>query len=371
MGPGECSATGRRVKNPHYNPAVALKPHHTPTGYRNNYVGSVTKSLRDVLRWQLQRIRLRLPPAATLPTPQQNAALDFVHTNAVAGRHMIPAVTWIGHATALVQASGLNVLTDPVFSPRASPLTFMGPHRAQPPGIALQDLPRIDVVLISHNHYDHLDRDSVRRLAAQAGGAPLYLAPLGIKAWLARLGIQRAMELDWWDSHTLGEADQGPVQFHFTPAQHWSGRSLTDRNRTLWGAWAVFGADFHWFFTGDTGYSQDFADARQRFTARQTAALGGGFDLALIAVGACLPRWFMKMQHVDLDEAVQIHLDLAAKKSLGVHWGTFALSDEPLDQPLHELGAARALKGVSEDAFFLLPVGGTRQLATRAPDHEP
>jgi N-acyl-phosphatidylethanolamine-hydrolysing phospholipase D len=344
------------------------KLHHTHRGYRNNYVVSVTKSLAEVLRWQWSRLRNHLPPAATIPTPRENADLDFIRNNAKAGLNMVPAVTWIGHATMLVQASGLNVLTDPVFSERVSPVQFAGPARALPPGIAIKDLPRIDVVLISHNHYDHLDRGSVKTLSEQPGGPPLFLAPLGLKAWLKRLGIDPAVELDWWDHHDHLGADGRMVEFHFTPAQHWSGRSLSDRNKTLWGAWSVFGADFHWFFSGDTGYSRDFIDTRERFAARQTPQQGGGFDIALVAVGACLPRWFMKNQHVDLEEAVQIHLDLAAKRSVGVHWGTFSLADEPLDQPLHELGAARDLKGVSAETFFLLPVGGTRKLPRRSRD---
>jgi N-acyl-phosphatidylethanolamine-hydrolysing phospholipase D len=333
--------------------------------YRNNYIDSVTKSLGDVLRWQLQRIRGRLPPAPAVPTPQAMADLDFIRRNALAGAQMTPAVTWVGHATMLVQASGLNVLTDPIFSKRASPVQFAGPARAHPPGIALKDLPHIDVVAISHNHYDHLDRASVRSLAQQTGGPPLYLVPLGLKSWLAPLGITRAVELDWWEGHTHAAADGRAVEFLLTPAQHWSGRSLSDRNQTLWGGWAVMGADFHWYFTGDTGYSRDFTDVRQKLAGHQTAAQGGGFDVALIAVGACLPRWFMKDQHVDLHEAVQIHLDLGAKRSVGVHWGTFALADDPLDQPIHELPAVRAAKAVAEEAFFLLPIGGTRQLPRR------
>jgi N-acyl-phosphatidylethanolamine-hydrolysing phospholipase D len=344
---------------------MPTKVHHTSKGFRNNYVEAVTKSLGDLLRWQLDRIRNHLPPKPAMPTPQVAADLDFVRRNALAGPEMIPAVTWIGHATMLVQASGLNVLTDPVFSNRVSPVQFAGPSRAQAPGIALEDLPHIDVVVISHNHYDHLDRASVRTLANQAGGAPLFLVPLGVKSWLARLGIARAVELDWWEGHVHAAAGCGPAEFQLTPAQHWSGRSLSDRNKTLWGGWAVLGADFHWYFAGDTGYSRDFADIRQRFAGRQSAEQGGGFDIALIAVGACLPRWFMKDQHVDLAEAVQIHLDLGAKRSVGVHWGTFALADDPLDLPLHELAGVRGAKGVSEESFFLLPVGGTRRLPRR------
>jgi N-acyl-phosphatidylethanolamine-hydrolysing phospholipase D len=328
------------------------KAHHTPRGFRNNYIESVTKTFGDFLRWQRERIQGRQPPAPTLPIPSVEPDLDFIGRNAAAGAKMVPAATWIGHATVLMQAGGLNVLTDPIFSTRASPVQFLGPARAQAPGVALRDLPRIDVVLISHNHYDHLDRGSIKALAAQAGGAPLFLAPLGLKSWLTRLGIRDAVELDWWDSHAAGG-----VEFHLTPAQHWSSRTLNDRNRTLWGGWAALGADFRWFFTGDTGYSKDFADIRARF---------GGFDLALIAVGACLPRWFMKDQHVDVAEAVQIHLDLAAKQSLGVHWGTFELADDPLDLPLHELPAVRRAKGVAEESFFLLPIGATRRLSQQS-----
>jgi N-acyl-phosphatidylethanolamine-hydrolysing phospholipase D len=347
---------------------MPTKRHHTANGFRNNYIGSVTKSLGDVVRWQLQRIRDHLPPKPRIPTPRVGAELDFLRRNALAGAGMSPAVTWIGHATALVQASGLNVLTDPIFSSRASPVQFLGPARAQGPGVALEDLPHIDVVVISHNHYDHLDRMSVQALAKQAGGAPLFLVPLGIKPWLERLGITAAVELDWWDRYShdgAGPADCRPVEFHFVPAQHWSGRSISDRNKTLWGGWAIFGDDFHWFFTGDSGYSQDFADARRLFASRQSEEHGGGFDIALIAVGACLPRWFMKDQHVDLAEAVQIHLDLNAKRSVGVHWGTFQLADDPLDQPLHDLAGACRAKGLSAESFFLMPVGGTRRIAKR------
>jgi N-acyl-phosphatidylethanolamine-hydrolysing phospholipase D len=302
-----------------------------------------------------------LPPPPAAPTPCVRADLPFLHANANAGRAMEPAITWIGHATALVQASGLNVLTDPIFSDRASPVAFLGPRRHQPPGIGLADLPHIDAVALSHNHYDHLDRASVRALARQAGGSPFFLVPLGVRDWLRAQGILNAVELDWWESHEIAG-----VEFHLTPVQHWSGRGLHDRNRTLWGGWAVFGADFQWYFTGDSGYSADFADTRRRFLGKQTAALGGGFDVALIAIGACEPRWFMRAQHVDPAEAVQVHLDLGAKRSLGVHWGTFELSDEALDYPPRELRRARETQNLTEAAFFLLAVGETRRVPVRA-----
>jgi N-acyl-phosphatidylethanolamine-hydrolysing phospholipase D len=343
--------------NPYYDP---LKPHHTAGGFQNNYSQNVEKPFSDFLRWQSDRIRHGLPPAPKVATPVQAADVTFINANAHSGAAMQPAVTWVGHATALVQASGLNVLTDPVFSDRASPVQFAGPKRAQPPGLALAQLPRIDVVVISHNHYDHLDKNTVRGLAEQAGGAPLFIVPLGVKAWIQALGIDHVKELDWWDSVKLGQ-----VEFVFTPVQHWSARGVGDRSQTLWGGWAVFGPDFHWYFSGDTGYSADFVDTQKRFADRQTPALGGGFDLALIAVGAYEPRWFMKEQHVNPAEAVRIHQDLKAKRSLGVHWGTFELTDEPLDQPPQDLAAARGAAGVLADDFFLLAIGQTRKLPKR------
>jgi N-acyl-phosphatidylethanolamine-hydrolysing phospholipase D len=271
---------------------------------------------------------------------------------------MAPSVTWIGHATTLVQASGLNVLTDPMFSERASPVQWMGPKRAQPPGLAMADLPAIDVVLISHNHYDHLDVASVKALDQRAGGATLFLVPLGLAPWFRELGIEKVIELDWWQSHQVGG-----VRFHLTPVQHWSARGVGDRRQTLWGGWAAFGADFHWYFSGDSGYSQDFKDTRAHFAAQE--AEGGGFDLALIAVGAYKPEWFMHGQHVTPAEAVRVHRDLGAKRSMGVHWGTFNLTDEPLDQPPEDLAEARLSQKMREDEFFVLAIGQTRRFETR------
>ena len=270
---------------------------------------------------------------------------------------MLPAVTWIGHATALVQAGGLNLLTDPIFSDRASPVSFVGPRRAQPPGVALSQLPHIDVVLVSHNHYDHLDEPSVVALNQQAGGPPLFIVPLGLKAWLAERGITNALELDWWQSHRIG-----PTEIHLVPVQHWSGRWLHDRMHTLWGGFAVFSPSLHWYFSGDTGYSRDFADVRQRLARRPG---GGDIDLALIAVGAYAPRWFMADQHVDPFESVRIHQDLGARQSMGIHWGTFELTDEALDQPPKDLARARTAAGLSADDFFVLAVGETRRLTPR------
>lgn len=350
--------SGCGAVNPYYDPG---KPHHTKQGFKNNYSGPVSKLFLDFLKWQIHRIAYDLPPAPRTATPVVSADLAFISSNAKAGANMQPAVTWIGHASTLVQASGLNVLTDPVFSQRASMFGSVGPIRAQAPGLSLAQLPKIDVVLISHNHFDHLDINSVVALAKQAGGSPQFIVPLGVKPWMENLGISKVHEMDWWESFVVAK-----VEFMLTPVQHWSARGITDRSQTLWGGWAVFGADFQWYFTGDTGYTRDFIDTKARFSARQTPALGGGFDLALIAVGAYEPRWFMQEQHVNPAEAIQLHQELGAKRSMGVHWGTFNLTDEPLDQPPKDLAMARKAAHLEEDAFFLLAVGETRKLPVRS-----
>ena len=336
---------------------LASKAHHTPTGFKNNYAQAVNKSFGDFLRWQWES--WGLDKTANSHTPSVQADLALLKSP------LSPSVTWIGHATALVQANGLNVLLDPIFSERASPVQLFGPKRAQPPGVAMVDLPAIDVVLISHNHYDHLDRISVAQLdekAKAAGKTTLFLVPLGLKVWFNGIGIDSVVELDWWQHH-----DIKGVEFHLTPVQHWSARSINDRSATLWGGWAVLGADFHWYYAGDTGYSRDFADTAKHFAPRQTEALGGGFDLALVPVGAYEPRWFMSQQHVNPMESVRIHQDVGAKRSIGVHWGTFSLTDEPLDQPPRELAIARQALGVKATDFGILAIGESRQFGKRTP----
>ena len=334
--------------------------------FQNNYAGFEPKSLADVLRWRWAAHRSGVPRPPRGPIPSMAPDLAFLQANARAGAAMRPAVTWIGHATVLAQLGGLNVLTDPVFSERASPLPFAGPKRHLPPGVALADLPHVDLVLASHNHYDHLDAASVDALQRQPGGPPLFIVPLGVKAWLAGRGIANAVELNWWTSHTVS-APAGPVEVMLVPAQHWSGRGLADRMKTLWGGFAVFAPDCHLFYAGDTAYSRDFIDIQARFAERQSAANGGGFDIALLPIGAYEPRWFMAPQHVDVEEAIRIHRDLRAKRSLGVHWGTFQLSDEALDDPPHALVEQRRLQALSDEEFFVLAIGETRQFPPRRP----
>lgn len=350
---GLCCAHGL-----HAEPHLPDKPHHTAEGFRNLHSTTVARPLGQMVTWRWQAWREDLPPPpdalpATL-APQVELLKSNGHHDPASdpASEPVPSATWIGHATVLVQSGGLNILTDPVFSERASPVAFVGPKRAQPPGIALQDLPPIDVVVISHNHYDHLDRTSVILLNERSGGRTLFLVPLGLKPFFRQQGITNLVELDWWDVHHVHGVD-----FQLVPVQHWSARSLGDRNRTLWGGWAVFADDLHWYYSGDAGYSPHFLETRERLADR--ARDGTVFDLALLPIGGYEPRWFMAEQHMNPAEAVQAHKDLAARHSLGVRWGTFELSDEPLDQPPKDLAAARQAGGVAQDDFFLLRIGET------------
>jgi N-acyl-phosphatidylethanolamine-hydrolysing phospholipase D len=322
------------------------KPHHTEAGFRNNYPTGWRKG--SFWKWQWERWRNDLPkiPKAGWHFPLRHPDVPWLKANRTE-----PALTWIGHATFLVQVGGANILTDPHLTQRASPVGFAGPKRVVPPALDFQQLPHIDVVVVSHNHYDHLDEGTVKRLARQPGGSPTFLVPLGQKAWFAGRGIHAVVELDWWQSHTVGG-----VRYTLAPVQHWSARTLWDRNQTLWGGWRMDAVDGSTFFCGDTGYSKDFADIRERL---------GPVDVALIPIGAYAPRWFMGVMHVDPDEAVKIHRDLGASLSVGMHWGTFVLTDEPLDEPLHKLAHALQQAGVPHDRFIVMTHGETRRLPPR------
>jgi N-acyl-phosphatidylethanolamine-hydrolysing phospholipase D len=331
--------------NPYYNPA---KAHHRPNGFNNNFIDNqAIDGGSNFLKWQWERLRNGLPPQD--PSRVASKPVDIAYLKA---NRRDASVTWLGHSTALWQLGGLNILTDPHFHERASPVRFAGPKRLTALSVALKELPRIDVVLISHNHYDHLDLPTVLDLQDQAGGPPLFVVPLGIDLWLKAQGITRTQALDWWDTHEL----QG-VKLTLTPVQHWTSRTPFDRHAVLWGGFAaqaqVAGEAFSMFYTGDTGYSKDFAEIGQRF---------GGFDFAQIAVGCYLPRWFMQQQHVNEDEAVQIHKDVKSRFSLGVHWGSFRLCDDPIESPIDGLPLARKKHGVADQAFVLFALGETRVL---------
>lgn len=267
----------------------------------------------------------------------------FVRENA---RHSVPTVTWIGHATLLFQLDHISILTDPIWSERASPVEFGGPPRLVAPGIAARDLPPIDAVVISHNHYDHLDLPSLIMLS-ERDAATRFLVPLGNAELLRENGIENIIELDWGETASVGS-----VTIHCLPAQHWSQRGIGDRNRALWSSWALIGTEQRLYFAGDTGYFEGFA-------AIGTAL--GPFDIAAIPIGAYLPEAMMHMAHVNPEQAFQAGVDVRAKRMLGVHWGTFDLSDEPLDEPPERFLRAAEQGGRKGDAW-IFDVGETRAL---------
>ena len=256
-----------------------------------------------------------------------------------------PTVTWIGHATMLIQLDGLNILTDPQFSERASPVSFAGPRRLSPPGLAFEALPRIDVVVISHDHYDHLDRSTVQRLAATH--KPRFFAPLGFKAWFGSIGVRDGVEeLDWWQSRQVGG-----VTFTLTPVQHWCARTPFDMDHRLWGGWAMTGRARRVFFAGDTGYFAGFREIGQRL---------GPFDLAMVSIAAYEPPAVMRLTHTTPEQSLQIFADLGARTFVAMHWGTFDLADEPLDEPPRRLRAAARARELPNERVWVLAHGETR-----------
>ena len=320
--------------------------HHTETGFRNNH----PDGWRRGSLWAWQRERWSKGVAKPPPGGWRFPA-DVPNTGWLRANRSVPTITWLGHSTFLVQLDGVNIITDPHLSPRASPLRALGPKRWMPPAIAIEDLPRIDIALISHNHYDHLDAATVTRLAGQPGGAPRYMVPLRLAEWFKRRGLHSVTELDWWQMF----ATHG-LSLTFTPVQHWSARSAWDRDHSLWGGWRVDHRDFSFFFAGDSGYSPDFKEIYRRL---------GAVDLAALPIGAYAPRWFMQVMHVDPDEAVQIHLDLHARHSVAMHWGTFVLTDEALDEPPQRLQRALANAELGPQDFWLMRHGETRGLPLR------
>lgn len=254
-----------------------------------------------------------------------------------------PSITWIGHATFLVRMDGVTFLTDPIFSDRASPVGFAGPSRLVAPGVPIDALPPLDFVVVSHDHYDHLDLDAIAALARR--GVPMFV-PLGMGALIEEAGGQ-ATELDWWQHR-----DAGRARIHCVPAQHFSGRTLSDGDRRLWAGWVIEGPTRRFFHAGDTGYFDGFAQIAERL---------GPVDLAALPIGAYDPASIMRFVHMNPEEAVQAAVDLRATTAVGMHYGTFDLTDEPLDEPprrFHAEAGRRALDGIST---WTMQIGETRR----------
>ncbi len=324
---------------------INVKPeHHGKDGFRNPYLAPREKGFFDYYRMRYfgdHDFADYVSNVHKVPVVKPDLALVHKPTQEM-------QVTWIGHATTLIQYDGISLLLDPVFSSRASPLSFAGPKRHNQPGLSLDDLPAIDFVLISHNHYDHLDRAFVNTLADSV----VWLVPLGLKKWFINEGVsqEKVYEFDWWQSRLLDR-----VTFTATPAQHWSKRSFWDKNQSLWVSWAMnIGGKTIWY-SGDTGYNpHQFKEIGSRLNK---------VDLGIISIGAYSPRWFMKGVHINPEEAVTIHQEIYAKRSIGVQWGTFQLTAEPIDEPPQRLKEAVRQKGLTPDSFIVMKIGETLVLS--------
>jgi N-acyl-phosphatidylethanolamine-hydrolysing phospholipase D len=333
--------------------------HRLPGGrFRNPWPGPGLPGFGGVLRWSLERAwrgRFGFRARGRAPTPVPPSVRP-----ARSGTNEL-CVSWIGHSTFLLQISGLNVLTDPMFSDRASPVRWAGPRRLMPPGIALEALPPLDLILQSHDHYDHFDEASIRALAIKHPQAT-WCAPLGLGDRLRGRGVRQIVERDWFGSATPLNGVFADTKVTCLPARHFSGRSLADRNATLWCSWTVEAAAHRVYFAGDTAHHPDFGDIGLQC---------GPFDLVLMPIGAYDPRWFMRPVHMDPEEAVSAYASLVdahaarGKRSAvmaAMHWGTFVLPDEPVDEPPRRAHAAWAARGFPNDNLWIMAPGETRVL---------
>ncbi|OCG01147.1 MBL fold metallo-hydrolase [Gilliamella sp. wkB112] len=291
--------------------------------------------IRDILRWYLAR--KILPPKAGY-TAFNHTWLETIDLSLPGDR-----IWWIGHATTLIRLEGKFILTDPIFSHRASPSQLFGPKRRTPAAINIAELPQIDYIVISHNHYDHLDYNSIKQIITRFPKITL-LVPLGLKSTLTKWGAKQIVELDWWSSNCVNG-----FTFTATPAKHWSKRGLFDENKALWCGWVIQSPTTSHnecktvYFMGDTGYSPQLQEIGNRFPT---------IDLALIPIGAYAPRWFMHSQHIDPQQAIQLYDELHCKSALAIHWGAFELADEPIDEPPELLNSHKG-----DRRFYLLKIG--------------
>ena len=325
-------ASGREAQSAY----AASASHHLKSGFRNldrNYsysmLGRVGRLFTRIGQWS--------EPRGKPLTLTQNDGVAL-RTNGIEA-----TATWVGHSTFLVQLDGVNILTDPHWSERASPLRFAGPRRMIAPGLRFEDLPPIQAVVISHDHYDHLDEETVRRIARDHQHA-VFVVPLGLREFLGDLGIRRVIELDWWESVSVAG-----LTFVCTPAQHSSGRTLTDQNRRLWASWAILGQSKRFFFAGDTGYFAEMKDIGNRL---------GPFQLAAVPIGGYSSFPSRHPNHVNPEEAVQLFADVGGELLVPMHWATFDMNVEPFAEPPRRLVHEAQRRGL-EDRIKILAPGQT------------
>ena len=313
--------------------------HHLSDGTYTNPSGKTnSKNFSAMLKWGWER---RGQKVETYDFPQAKPDFEAINKN----EDLL--ITWIGHASFLYQNNDLNILLDPHCTNRASPFSFAGPERYTPPGMTVEQFPNIDVVTISHNHYDHLDYKTVTEISKKFPNA-LFLVPLGLQKWFEDNDIKNVIELDWWESKTVKN-----TVITFAPVQHWSARGLFDRNESLWGAWHFNSPKHSFIHLGDTGYSDDFKNIFKEL---------GPVNLAAIPIGAYEPRWFMKFSHMNPDEAVMAFKDLNADQAIGMHWGTFILTDEKVTEPPEKLEIALSNNKIDSSKFITLKHGQTLTL---------
>ncbi len=304
--------------------------------YLNPHLTDDKRSLWEFIRWKTGSYRADgIPEAPPKDFTYPHTLLPFDRT--------LPSAVWIGHSTYLVECNGLTLLTDPVFDNYCSPIPFEGLRRRSELPFQVHTLPKIDIVLLSHNHYDHLDEKAVLALAARQPNI-LWILPKGLSSWFHRRGITRCMELGWWESMPLSACSITAV-----PTQHFSGRTLWDKNKTHWNGYVVEVGDKKLYFVGDTGYNDhDFKQIGFRFSP---------IDLSLIPIGTYIPKQFMSTVHSSPYDGVQIHQDVGSRFSLGMHWNTFCLSDEPFDRPPYDLYLAMKEKNLPFDTFVPISIG--------------
>lgn len=304
-------------------------PFYISAEYKNTNGEEIDKSIKDLIRWQRNQ---KKPILSSIDLSDEWKLVDFEKSN----NFMI----WIGHSTFLIKKNNLIILTDPVFSERASPFKRLGPKRLIPPAILLNELPKIDVVTISHNHYDHLDIRSLKKLS-KLNPNLIFLIPKGDIDIFNKKNIDNVKEFVWWEEISIDD-----FIFTFTPVQHWSARGLFDRNESLWGGWFIKSTDYSLYHAGDTGYSNDFIETQKRL---------GSPKYAFLPIGAYDPEWFMSASHVNPEDSIRIMKDLGAEFSFGMHWGTFTLTAEDTLEPPQRL--KEALNNDKLDNFITLKPG--------------